>query len=386
MRLVSTVGVLVAIVLAACASNDGVEAVPSPADPPPADDGTTLPPATPARPEAPEVVDTPPLDLAGVAERTWTFFAIPGAQCRDGSPAGFSVSLSRASKKLVLYLNGGGACFNAFTCGANPSSVEDQRATATGIFARGRAENPVGEWTHVFVPYCTGDVFAGNNPAGDVPGVGPQKFVGYANMKLFLAKLAATFPDVERVLLTGTSAGGFGAAANYGQALRAFPSIPVNLLDDSGPPMGEPPLAQCLQDRWKELWRLDTTVLADCGAACAGPNALLASTTFWSKASPRFAQGIVSATADLTIRAFFGFGASACRSYALVSASQYAAGLVAVRDANAASPSFGMYTYGGTQHTILQTDGFYATSLGPKTIAAWVRDIVERDVATNVGP
>ncbi len=53
---------------------------------------------------------------------------------------------------------------------------------------------------------------------------------------------------MTKVLLTGISAGGFGAAANYPQVARAFAPVPVYDLDDSGPPGAEDPyLPKCLQ-------------------------------------------------------------------------------------------------------------------------------------------
>jgi hypothetical protein len=63
----------------------------------------------------------------------------------------------------------------------------------------------------------------------------PQKFVGYAVISLYLQRLVETFSGVTQVLLTGMSAGGFGAAANYLQVARSFGSVHVYLLDDSGP-------------------------------------------------------------------------------------------------------------------------------------------------------
>lgn len=313
----------------------------------------------------------------------WAWVDVPGAVCRDGSPAGFGINVG-TTPKLMIYLEGGGACFNESTCASNPSKVSARSATR-GILDREPAENPVRDWTHVYVPYCTGDVHAGNNPDGNVPGVGPQRFVGYANMGLFLAKLAAAFPATSRVLLTGVSAGGFGSAANYGQVVRAFPSAPVNLVDDAGPSMREPPLARCLQDRWTELFRLDTTVLAECGADCTGqPSPLFAATVHWTKLRPTNAQGLVSTTGDDTIRSFFGFGANGCTSYAQVTEADYAAGLADIR-AQHTSPNFGTLVYGGTTHTILGGAGFYSTDPA-RPFTSWIRGIVESDTVTNVGP
>ncbi len=328
----------------------------------------------------------PPLDISKVEEKKWTWFEIPDTSCRDGSPTGIGLNLNPASKKMVIYLEGGGACFNIATCAQNPAKVPRQSHSG-GILDRSKTDNPVADWNQVYVPYCTGDVHSGNNPSADVQSVGTQKFVGYANMGIFLKRLASTFPATEQILLTGVSAGGFGAAANFGQTVRIFPAAKVNLVDDSGPLMREPPLAQCLQEQWTTLWKLDTTVLAECGADCAGQaDPLMAATKHWAKVKSGQAQGLISATGDQTIRFFFGFGASSCKSVVPISSGDYAAGLADVKAQHAAYANFGTFFYDGTGHTLLGGDGFYTTTVGQTTVADWVKDIVEANKATHVGP
>ena len=90
----------------------------------------------------------------------------------------------------------------------------------------------------VFIPYCTGDVFAGDRRDVDVSrSVRSQQFVGYSNMTRFLEHIAPTFSDADQVLLTGFSAGGFGALLNYDQTKEIFGDTPVYMVDDSGIPL-----------------------------------------------------------------------------------------------------------------------------------------------------
>src|SRR5690348_2327341 len=90
---------------------------------------------------------------------TWTYLEVPGTACIDGTVSGFSVNLNPDSHKLVIYLEGGGACFNGFCdslfiwSGNTPG--------ASGIFDRADEANPVGDWNMIYVPYCTGDIYAG---------------------------------------------------------------------------------------------------------------------------------------------------------------------------------------------------------------------------------
>src|SRR5690606_9065497 len=108
----------------------------------------------------------------------WNWFDFPDASCRDGSDAGIWVRFGEG-KGLVIYLEAGGACFNELTCANNPANYDPWYApwSGLGIFHEDPALNPVGDWNFVVVPYCTGDVHAGDRSDVEVPGVeGVQQF------------------------------------------------------------------------------------------------------------------------------------------------------------------------------------------------------------------
>ena len=116
--------------------------------------------------------DGEPLPDAPPGQWTWVPFA--DARCRDGSTTGIGVRYG-AGDGLVIYFQGGGACFNGLTCGANPASFDegDFAGLASGgnggIFDPDPGANPVGDWSFIFVPYCTGDVHAGDRTDQVVP-------------------------------------------------------------------------------------------------------------------------------------------------------------------------------------------------------------------------
>ncbi|MEO1174995.1 MAG: pectin acetylesterase-family hydrolase, partial [Myxococcota bacterium] len=93
---------------------------------------------------------------------------VGGAKCRDGSDTGFLLRLGEDASEWLIYLEGGGACFNSVTCLANPNSfgAEDVAATVPGlefgVFDRRDTVSPVAGWNAVYVPYCTGDVLLDN--------------------------------------------------------------------------------------------------------------------------------------------------------------------------------------------------------------------------------
>src|SRR5438128_1351071 len=59
----------------------------------------------------------PPLGapLAVPADQ-WTWVDFPDAFCDDGSATGLGVYNSSASSNLLVFLNGGGACWDYLTC------------------------------------------------------------------------------------------------------------------------------------------------------------------------------------------------------------------------------------------------------------------------------
>ena len=347
--------------------------------------------------------------ITGLQPEKWTWVPFADAKCRDGSSTGIAVNPSSGSDKLMIFLQGGGACFNATTCAGNPSSFsaadfaaldvvcvsQDHKCSSVnnGILDRTNPANPVKDWNYVFVPYCTGDVHGGNNPTGTVAGVtGTQQFVGYANMGLYLARLAPTFSGATRVLLTGVSAGGFGSVAAYAPVARAFASAQVDLIDDSGPPMVDPYFAGCLQDLQRQTWGLDSTLIHDCGGECATAGTQLFDLYKRQiKTHPAASFGQVESTDDNTTTSYFGFGLNSCTGYQQLSEAQFTTGLRDMESGLSSYSNAGAFVFSGSAHTSLQASDFYTRTAGSGAtrdgviLNDWVSDFLKGTV-TNVGP
>lgn len=344
-----------------------------------------------ARPDAdagaPDAADAglPPFVAKGppivAPDRTWTWVPFTDSYCRDGSSAGVAVNFNAARDDLVIFLEGGGACFEGLSCLANPATAQHGPRAATGIFDLQNPKNPLRDFSFVYVPYCTGDVHAGTNAAATVPGVlGTQRFVGRRNMEAYLRRVVPTFPGVKRVLLTGISAGGFGAASNAVLVQRAFPGVKVMLLDDSGPPMSSDVVAPCLQKQWRELWGLDDSILADCGSDCANPDDFLFD--FGRHLAATYADrsaGLIETAQDGVISGFFGAGLNDCTGVVLltpVPGADFSRGLVEFRAALKDYPNFGTWFAPGSQHTWLSSDSLYTGTIGDRKLVDWVAELV----------
>ncbi len=365
--------------------------------------------------------DAPATD-AGLQPLNWGWMNIPGAKCRDGSDTGIGVNLNPASTKVMIFLEGGGACFNSTTCNGNPFKYAETDFVAAvkgagasgfngsfdkdktnGIMSRGDMNNPVKDWNMIYIPYCTGDIHGGVNPAGMVTGVtGVQQFVGRKNIDLDLAAIKALLPTTSEVLLTGMSGGGFGTVMSYDQVATFWGAIPVTMIDDSGPPMPAPTLAPCLQSQLVGIWGLDKGVLADCGADCVGDGGIdtgnfgINVMKHLGKKYPTRKFGLIESTGDVTITSFFGFGNNgACGGgFNPVLETDFVDGLQAIRTQMAFDPNFGTFYFAGTDHQAHtsyegQLDERKSTNTldggAPTALYDWTAKMLAGTV-TNVGP
>jgi hypothetical protein len=315
--------------------------------------------------------------------------------CRDRQPTGFGVNIAPGSTKLLIYLEGGGACFNATTCGQAPTSWAAIDAslvpfvTFNALF--NRTSSPFKDWNFVYVPYCTGDVYTGTAMSGYMG----QPQVGYSNYFKFLQRMIATFKGLTEVVLSGSSAGGFGVAYNWLVTQDAFGSVPVSALDDSGPPMSSEYMAPCQEQKVAQLWGWSGSVHPAC-ATCDVANGnvtrpLLETTLARAKSGTRFA--LTSYDEDDTIKSFFAYGMSNCSGWdALLPpsypAGKYPLGLAELRAAWAGSDLAAMYVVKGTGHTFLAGDlTKIQASPSSQTMFGWLIDFAAGTPGwTNVIP
>ena len=324
----------------------------------------------------------------------WTFIDFPDSRCMNDTPTGIGIRPSATSNNVMIYMEGGGACFDFVSCfgvahagGFDAGDMASLAASSgdQGIFNRADPDNPVAEWNMVFIPYCTGDVHAGNNPDG----FGGRTQVGYANVGEYLERLVPTFEGADQVLLTGSSAGGFGAAYNFDRVQRAFGCTPVTLLDDAGPPMADTYMKPCLQQWWRELWNLNDTLPADC-TACTNDDGggMVNFSAYLAAKYPDRRFGLLSTMEDSVIRTFFGYGYSpSCRSPDNMRAADFRAGLLDLREnVLGPYPRFLTFFAEGDSHTFLGRP-LSDVTVGGTTLAAWIRQLVEADPAwSSVGP
>ena len=161
---------------------------------------------------------------------------VPGGdcQCSDGSEFSFWVRAADA-EKFVFYLQDGGVCFSAETCAPERdlynTRVNEGPVGEGGIFDFADARNPFGDYTVVYVPYCTGDAHLGDASVEYAPGLTIQH-KGYVNASAALDHLATTSRRATDVVVVGESAGAIAAPLYAGLVADRLPDARVTVLAD----------------------------------------------------------------------------------------------------------------------------------------------------------
>ncbi len=136
-----------------------------------------------------------------------------GPICIAGTPYS---AFTRAgnSHELLILLQGGGACWQGFYfCNVFAEDQEPPPPPA-GIWDFNSPDNPFADYSVVYMPYCDGSVFGGDNDVvdADFPG-GMRRHRGLRNLSAGMDLAKDTFPHAFKITVAGSSAGGVGAAA-----------------------------------------------------------------------------------------------------------------------------------------------------------------------------
>lgn len=260
----------------------------------------------------------------------WHYIAIPGMVCRDNSNTGIGVRLRNNSNKVIIYLEGGGGCFNAVTCAANPGTYgqlafDSWKSVGLqfGIFDKNSHLNPFKDWNCIYIPYCTGDVHSGTNYSAHINLLySDQKMVGHHNIRLALDALNDYFGTrIDEVFLTGSSAGGYGTLINADQVIEAFPTAKATILDDSGPVLiAQNVQPDCLDNLWQGIFMTHTP--SDFSTYTTGKysTSMKSIYEYLGTKHPTVQFGLISSLEDIVIREFYGYGTNNCAESTVVPA------------------------------------------------------------------
>ncbi|MEM1261754.1 MAG: hypothetical protein AAGH76_05130 [Pseudomonadota bacterium] len=146
-----------------------------------------------------------------------------GPRCITGSE--YSVfSRIRDPNKLLIFTQGGGACWQGqYSCtpivdvpNNTPPPPPVGLWSDDGLdIGFGAIPNPFADYSIVFLPYCDGSVFTGDNDVLDPQyPLGPVRFHrGLRNLSAGIDVAKRLVPRPQRIVVGGSSAGGVGASS-----------------------------------------------------------------------------------------------------------------------------------------------------------------------------
>lgn len=306
-----------------------------------------------------------------------------GPICIAGTPYS-AFSRVRDPDKVMVFLQGGGACWQDFYfCNVLAEAQEPGVAEPAGIWedkfdsGRGKIPSPFQDWSVVYLPYCDGSVFNGDNTVFD-PSFGqaigvPQAVLrfhrGLRNATAGIDLAKSLFPNPEQVVVAGSSAGGVGATGIAPFVARlVFGNEPkFSIYNDAGPVAINLADTAGIASRAQD-WQFGQFLPPSC-ADCSDMGQSTALINWRLENDSTVREAFYSTDADLTNRFFLGVPTQA----------QYRALLLAEHGAlHAAHPDrYKRFIRSGSgDHIALQSDAFYTVSAEGQKLYRWVGDFL----------
>ncbi len=277
---------------------------------------------------------------------------------------------------IVIHFEWGGACEDYSTCGSvlsggtvitlNPSYSSLSLSNTAGIWNNSNTKNPFRNWTKVFVPFGTGDIHLGNRVVKYTSGLSSKTVyhAGYVNAITAL-RWAKAQGNFNKVVITGSSAGGYGTILHAYSAYKVF-NQPIYTVNDSGPGLNADPSAKSgnnaeLGNRWGSWQNFPAGAITD------QSKQLLYFTEYTLANCTNCYYGLFETLQDSTISNFEGISGAAHQAQLLK----------VVKDIDSRNDArFGYYLPNGTAHTILSANGFYSTTLSGTYLYNWVNNLI----------
>ncbi|MDT0605959.1 pectin acetylesterase-family hydrolase [Croceitalea rosinachiae] len=183
--------------------------------------------------------------VSGVTEHIFTDIG-GGPICFTGER--FSMfTRDGSSNHLMIFLQGGGFC-SPVACEATETGIP---LIPFGILNPNDPLNPTANYDVGYVPYCDGSQMMGDNEVdSDGDGTNDRFFRGVQNLSASLDVIFQTYPNPDKIVLAGNSAGGFAAHNALPLVRRLYPNVNIFMINDSGNGIIAPGGIDVLLDYW----------------------------------------------------------------------------------------------------------------------------------------
>jgi len=299
--------------------------------------------------------------------------------CSDGSPYRFFTRPGDA-QKLLVYLQGGGGCWNRETCDPNINPTytqnipEDFAPWPFGIFNLDHPDNPFAEHTIVMAPYCTGDVHLGARDAVyETPGLPPLTIHhrGRTNMQAVLDWTYANVKQPETIFVTGSSAGAIPSPFYTALIANQYPDAQIAQLGDGAGGYRSDPASRTTQPN--VTWGINDYIGEEPGFDMVDMDALNYEQLYIAaaKAHPQIVFAEYDTAEDNVQKLFLSrIEGKDSRTLSLFD------GLIAnYQDIRDQVPNFRGFIAGGNSHTVLGRPEFYRFGANGHSVRDWVADL-----------
>ena len=168
---------------------------------------------------------------------SYVFDPESGPICMGGGPFRTAVR-DTDSEDLVLFLQGGGACWSEFCLAVDFSSPG---MPLVDLLDPELADNPYAGWDAVYVSYCDGSLLAGDVDVDlNDDGVVDRYLRGLRNLSAALDVTLQHFPAPRRIVLAGASAGGYATIIATPLVRLLWPDAELLVVNDSGVGLADP--------------------------------------------------------------------------------------------------------------------------------------------------
>lgn len=288
--------------------------------------------------------------------------------------------------KVMIFLNGGGACWRAQECDPRGKPTYTMTADSandvsvrSGLLDVANESNPVRDYTLIFVPYCTGDVHLGTRQV-DYDVKGSEKTIsvrhgGGANLEAVLDWVYANIHNPRTMFVTGVSAGAIPSPVVAEKVARHYPRARVVQLGDAAGGY-HADMVPALMAGWGA-----SEYLADDPAFRALDSASFTFERLYTGAArvaPRVRYAQVNTTEDATQLYFLTLlGVRGTPLTTLLATN--------LDEIRSAVPSFRSYTAPGKAHTLLRSNAVYTTTVDGVAFKDWLTALVNGDPVEDVG-
>ncbi len=198
--------------------------------------------------------------LATADQQAWqTIFPGGETSCSDNSPYSFHVKPG-GNSKLLIFLNGGGACWNTQTCDyreGNNTFVpradipQNDPRQMRGIFDLENPNNFMANWNMLFVSYCTGDVHLGSATRNYIASDGYEFQIHHHGANNANAALNWAVENIaaDEIVVAGSSAGAVASPVYAEVVANLYPE--AELLQYAGGASGfRSPVITSIMSQW----------------------------------------------------------------------------------------------------------------------------------------